>query len=1095
GEIYSRAKLVWVPDINSSELFLRTTLNQSLGVRAAFGFPVFVNNEVEAVVEFFSREVVPVDKVIIELMSHVGVQLGYVLERKNIESALRESENKFRTIFNENIHFFLGFMSIEGTLLDINNTALSFSGVKYDDVVNKPFWDGPWWSHSIDDREKLKKAVMHTAHGESSSFEVTHYDKHGELHYIDFLLSPVKDKNGEVKFLIPSGFDITERKKALEERDRLLKEMRKRVKEINCLYRISDSIQKNDSEENVFRYAVNVIPLSWQYPEIAVARVVYGGREYITDKYDDAVSMLGSDIIVDNEKVGSVEIYYLEEKEILDEGPFLAQERNLLDGVSHLFSLMIKRKLSQEELTRATEAAESSNRAKSEFLANMSHEIRTPMNAIMGMNYLLKKTDLNPKQRDYIYKIDLSAQSLLGIINDILDLSKVEAQKLELENIDFTIQDIMVNLSNMVSLIAREKGIELIISIDSHIPKVIKGDPLRLGQVLLNLANNAVKFTEEGEILVDASVEDLSDDEVTVKFSVSDTGIGLKEEEIMRLFQPFMQADSSTTRRFGGTGLGLAISKRLVEMMNGSIGVESEYGKGSTFYFYAKFGVSSAIKEITALPAAFKNKRALVVDDNKTACRVLRAYLEKFSFKTKVCYNGEDAVAEIQRVAASGEEPYSFAFIDWEMPGMNGIETSQMIMESEEIGIKPWIVIVTAYEQEEIYTEAKRVGLDGFIMKPVTSSHLFNVIMDVTANKGFKEDENAEWDYVPDGFEKIRGSLVLLVEDNEINQEVARELLEGEGFVVDTVSNGEEAVKAVLNQVEKKYDIILMDLQMPIMSGYEAALIIKGSPETTEIPIVAMTADVAPDIRDKIHEHGMNAYVSKPINTEELYKTMLDLILGNTSGKAKIQYRVNAASPFPRIYGFNVSRGLKLLSGNSSLYKKLLLDFKLKYQDVPQRLEKLFEEKNYDELKIFLHNFKGMTGSLGASALPALTGAAMNNINKKDFKAASNSLKDLKREIKLSVESIEAELQVSKDSVKREAFNPDLLKALLLEMLGLLDSDHGEALDKIEQLHSAATGSEHTGEISRLSLSLNSFDTDKCREIIYTILDKMGYGG
>jgi polar amino acid transport system substrate-binding protein len=1097
GRIYSSGNPEWIPDIYGVDNFFRKDLSLDLGVRAAFGFPVIVNNEVEAVVEFFSVEAVPVDRVIIDLMSDVGVQLGYVIDRKNIENALRESESKFRTIFNENIHFFLGFMSTEGILLDVNNAALSFSGVSYNDVINRPFRDGPWWAHSDADREKLKEAVKSAAQGESSSFEVTHYDREGELHYIDFLLSPVMDKNGNVKFLIPSGFDITERKKALEERDRLLKEMRKRVKEINCLYRISDSIQNNESVESVFQYAVNVIPLSWQYPEIAVARIIYDGKEYATDKYDDAVSTLSSNIVVDGEKVGSVDVFYLEESDNSSEGPFLAQERNLIDGVSHLFSLMIKRKLSQEGLKRATEAAEASNRAKSEFLANMSHEIRTPMNAIMGMNYLLKKTELNPKQKDYVYKIDLSAQSLLGIINDILDLSKIEAGRLELENIDFTIQDTMVNLSNMVGLIAREKGIELIISIDNRIPKTLKGDPLRLGQVLLNLANNAVKFTEKGEILVDAAVEDTSDDSVTVKFSVRDTGIGLKEDEVEKLFQPFMQADSSTTRKFGGTGLGLAISKRLVEMMKGSIGVESEYGKGSMFYFSAQFGVSSDKREGIAIPPVFKNKRALVVDDNKTACRVMRGYLEKFSLRTKTCFNGEDAVAELKKAAVSGEEPYSFAFIDWEMPGMNGIETSQMIIESEEIGIKPRIIIVTAYEQEEIYTEAKRIGLDGFIMKPVTSSHLFNVIMDVIANRGFEESDDFQWDYVPDGFEKIRGSSVLLVEDNEINQEVARELLEGEGFIVDTVSNGEEAVKSVLNGSEKKYDIILMDLQMPVMSGYEAARIIKNSSESAGIPIIAMTADVAPDIRDKISGHGMDAYVSKPIDTEELYRTMAGLLQGNSSKGARFQYRSTsaAASLFPRLYGFNVSRGIKLLSGNSVLYKKLLLDFKAKYQDASEILDNYLSSKNYDGLKNFLHTFKGVAGNLGGVILPGLAGEIMSFLSGKDYRNALASLNELKRELELSLGSLDSKLQSVSITEEGENCNFNEVKLILQDLLALLDSDHGEALDRLDQLLSIAGKSVYGSEIKSLASNLNSFDTDKSKDIINLILERLKQEG
>ena len=1092
GRIYSSGQPEWVTDILGIDNFPRKEVSGDIGVRAAFGFPVVVNGEVEGIVEFFSESPVQPDRGIIDLMTQIGIQLGYVLERKNVEIALRDSENKFKTIFNENIHFFLGFMSTEGILLDVNNAAISFSGVKYEDVVNKPFIDGPWWENSPGDRKKLESAIKAASKGKASAFEVTHFDKNGEAHHVDFLLSPVKDKNGRVSFLIPSGFDITERKKSLEERDKLLKEMRKRVKEINCLYRISDSIQNNDDVESVFRYAVNVIPLSWQYPEMAVARILYDGKEYYTDRYDDAVSMLASDIVVDDRVAGVVEVYYLDEAEEADEGPFLTQERDLIDGVSHLFSLMIKRKLSQEELKKATEDAESSNRAKSEFLANMSHEIRTPMNAIMGMNYLLKKTELNPKQRDYVYKIDLSAQSLLGIINDILDLSKIEAGKLELENIDFTLQDIMVNLSNMVGLRAREKGIEFVISIDNRIPRILKGDPLRLGQILLNLANNAVKFTDRGEILVEVTAESFFDSKAVIKFSVSDTGIGLKEEEMERLFQPFMQADSSTTRKFGGTGLGLAISKRLVEIMNGSIGVKSEYGKGSVFYFSALFGVSSDKRESLVVPGILKNRKALVVDDNKTACRVMTSYLEKFSFKTKVCFSGEEAIEELVRTATSGDEPYSFAFIDWEMPGINGIETSRIIIESEEIGIKPKIIIVTGYEQEEIYTESKEMGLEGFIMKPVTSSQLFNVIMDVAADKGFDGSEETPWEYVPEGLDEIRGSSILLVEDNEINQEVARELLEGEGFIVDTVANGMEAVRAVLNR-NKKYHIVLMDLQMPVMSGYEAAVKIRETLGDSELPIIAMTADVAPDIRDKIEEHGMNGYVSKPIDTVDLYKTMIRLLSSSRAEGSRMKYRGQSApeAGFRGLYGFNRSRGLRLVSGNKVLYRRLLTEFKKVYSDAPGKLDLLFSESRMDELKHYLHTLKGVAGNLGGVMIPDMTDDIMSSINREDMTAAGNALLRLKEEIESAVASIDFTAADTLISIKGSDYDPEKIKVILSEMMVLLDSDHGEALDKLELLQSAVTGTEYTAAVDELASCLNSFDTDRCRDIIKTLSDKL----
>ncbi|PKL16052.1 MAG: hypothetical protein CVV49_18230, partial [Spirochaetae bacterium HGW-Spirochaetae-5] len=392
GRICLSKKPEFIEDIYKDENFTRTKMGVDPGVSRAFGFPIIVKDKVEAVLEFFTE--------------------------------------KFRTIFNENIHFLLGFVSTDGILLEVNSAALELAGVSADEVINRPFWEGPWWKDSPVDRARLRTGIKTASEGKSLSFEATHLDNTGEVHYIDFSLTPVKNEKGEVEYLIPSGFDITERKKVLRERELLIAEMGKRVKELNCLYRISDSIQRNQNIDDVFNYSVNIIPLSWQYPGETAVKIQYGEKEYYSDFFQTSQWRLASSIIVDDNEAGMVEVFYTTEKPEADEGPFLTEERNLIDGISHLFSLMIKRQIIQEDLNHAKIQAESANTAKSEFLANMSHEIRTPMNAIMGMNYLLKKTDLNPRQKDYIYKIDMSSQILLGIINDILDLSKIESGKI-----------------------------------------------------------------------------------------------------------------------------------------------------------------------------------------------------------------------------------------------------------------------------------------------------------------------------------------------------------------------------------------------------------------------------------------------------------------------------------------------------------------------------------------------------------------------------------------------------------------------------------------------------------------------------------------
>ncbi|WP_051937763.1 response regulator [Ferriphaselus sp. R-1] len=724
------------------------------------------------------------------------------------------------------------------------------------------------------------------------------------------------------------------------------------------------------------------------------------------------------------------------------------------------------------ELIAEKAKAEQATKAKSMFLANMSHEIRTPMNAIIGMSNLALKTKLDARQRDYVEKIFSAGTALLNIINDVLDFSKVEAGKLELECAPFWLDEVMGSFAVLVADKARQKDLEFLIHVAPDVPQSLVGDALRFGQVLTNLVGNAIKFTDAGMVKLDISVVDHRPGAVELQISVKDTGIGMSVDQVSGLFEAFTQADTSTTRRYGGTGLGLAISKRIVELMGGRLWVESTLGQGSEFKFRVWLEVSERRHQVLAIPDVGAI-RTLVVDDNEDAREILVEQLKALGIEATSFGDVHAAISAIE--SQDGIDPYQLVFMDWRMPEMDGIEAAMMINRELLIQHPPRIVMVTAFGADNVYQAAQDVGVAGFLEKPVNYTMLWDVVAQLFAPAIYESVAGEKHDdkRMPD----LAGLNVMLVEDNPINQQIARELLIAAGVEVTLAGNGREALDLLQAAADPvPWQVILMDMQMPVMDGHEATIAIRKLPRFKGLPVIALTAHALAHERKRCFEEGVNDHLTKPIDPDSLYHA-----LGRWAGRGVADVQtVEAVPDLLQIEGVDTATGLRLVAGNQELYRSLLQQFAATFSDVTARIGGQLDDGDGAEAQRTAHTLKGVLANLGAHELSALAaeleGAIRDKAGRKQLDSCLSSLEGPLKSMTDQILQCLPEVPLARTEA-RSPYPDAELHAVRTELLYLLEQGDAMAQARTEQLRGqleALLGEQAGAFIA----SVNNFDFD-----------------
>lgn len=666
-----------------------------------------------------------------------------------------------------------------------------------------------------------------------------------------------------------------------------------------------------------------------------------------------------------------------------------------------------------KEAEEAKSQAEAATRIKDEFLANMSHEIRTPMNAIIGLSHLCLQTAMSGKQQDYLRKINGSAKSLLGILNDILDVSKIEAGKMEIERVTFDLEEVMGNVATIVGNRAQEKNLEFLIQTAPDVPPLLIGDPLRLSQVLINLAGNAVKFTQRGEVLVRVARARETSNEIVLRFTVIDTGIGMSQKEIDKLFKPFTQADTSITRKFGGTGLGLTISKRLVEMMGGRIWVESNPGVGSRFIFVARFQKAEMkLFQNQSVLNDLRGLRVLAVDHSENGREILKSYLESFTLDVAVAGNSQEAIGMVSR-ANEERKPFGLVIIDCKLPEMNGMEVARKLREVTFLGYRPKVLLITSGGKEEMLQQTDEQVVDGILAKPFQQRKFLEAVTKVSGRSVLSSGKFRiiSEQLNPELISQIRGARLLLVEDNEINRQVAQELLEGFDIDVTTAENGQEAI-ALLQEAE--FDGVLMDMQMPVMDGVTATREIRKDPHFLKLPIIALTANVMVSEQNEFLDAGITDYIGKPIDPDRLVTTLAKWVRPTrTAGSIQVHHSLqnSAPEPLPDLPGVNVAASVRRIGGNVVLYRSLLDKFRVNQGNFVGSFRQTLAAGDRNTAERQAHTLRGIAGTLGAETLQDLAASLESCIKKGESAEVDPLLARIDKELAAFISGIDQALE------------------------------------------------------------------------------------